>query len=345
MPLPPSGGLEEERQIVKYRALLIEKSAEGKFTRRVVERSDDELPPGDVLIEVHYSSLNYKDGLSATGNPGVTRKFPHTPGIDAAGTVVACNSEHFRKGAEVIVTGYDLGMNTPGGFGQRIRVPAGWVVPLPPGLTLEQSMILGTAGFTAALSLDKLVAMGMRPEAGPVLVTGSTGGVGSVAVMLLAQLGYEVAAVTGKPAQHGYLRSIGAREILSREHAHEGTERPLLKERWGGVIDTVGGATLFNAVKALKYGCSLATCGLVESPQFAASVLPFILRHVNLLGIDSVELPLAEKTRIWENLAGEWRLPRLAELKVDFTLDTISDGIDRILAGQMVGRGVLNLQR
>jgi acrylyl-CoA reductase (NADPH) len=330
---------------VKYRALLIEKSSEGGFSRQVVDRSIDELPAGDVLVDVHYSSLNYKDALSATGNPGVTRKFPHTPGIDAAGTVLDSSSSQFRKGAEVIVTGYDLGMNTPGGFGQRIRVPAKWIVPLPPGLTLEQSMILGTAGFTAALCVDKLEAFGMQPGTGPVLVTGASGGVGSVAVMLLARLGYEVAAVTGKPTQHTFLKSIGAAEILSREDALEGSDRPLLKERWGGVVDTVGGAPLFNAVKSLKYGCSLAACGLVASPQFAASVLPFILRHVNLLGVDSVELPLQEKVRIWQKLAGVWKLERVDELKVDFTLDDISAGIDRILAGEMVGRGVLNLRR
>jgi acrylyl-CoA reductase (NADPH) len=329
---------------VKYRALLIEKANDGAFTRRVADRAIDDLPAGDVLIDVRYSSLNYKDALSATGNPGVTRKFPHTPGIDAAGIVIESSADQFPRGAEVVVTGYDLGMNTPGGFGQRIRVPARWIVPLPAGLTLEQSMILGTAGFTAALSIDKLEAFGLRPSSGPVLVTGASGGVGSVAVMLLAQLGYEVAAVTGKPAQHALLKSIGAKEILSRDDALAGSDRPLLKERWGGVVDTVGGEPLFNAVKSLKYGCSLAACGLVASPQFAASVLPFILRHVNLLGIDSVELPLQEKTRIWQKLAGGWKLERVHELKVDFTLDTISAAIDRILAGEMVGRGVLDLQ-
>ena len=184
----------------------------------------------------------------------------------------------------------------------------------------------------------------MRPGSGPVLVTGSTGGVGSVAVLLLTKLGYEVAAVTGKASQHGFLRSLGAKEILGREALAEGANRPMLKERWGGVVDTVGGDILFNAVKSLRYGCSLAACGLVASPQFAATVLPFILRHVNLLGIDSVQLPLPEKTRIWNKLAGVWQLEGLGALKVDFTLDTISSGIDRILAGEMVGRGVLDLR-
>jgi len=323
-----------------FKALLVEKSEAG-FDRRVVERDISELPQGEVLIDVRYSSLNYKDGLSATGNPGVTRNFPHTPGIDAAGTVVSSESDAFNSGDEVIVTGFDLGMNTPGGFGQRIRVPATWVVERPEGVTLEQSMILGTAGFTAALCVHKLEAVGMTPDSGPVLVTGATGGVGSVAVMLLARLGYQVAAVTGKVDQHDFLRNIGASEILSREDARAGADRPLGKERWGGAVDTVGGEILFNAVKSLRYGCSLAACGLVDSPAVPATVLPFILRHVNLLGVDSVELPLEQKRQIWQKLAGPWRMPELESLEETLTLDTLSPAIDRILAGEMVGRGVL----
>lgn len=325
-----------------YRALLVEKSDDG-FERRVVERDTAELPDGDVLIDVRYSSLNYKDGLSATGNPGVTRKFPHTPGIDAAGVVAESSTGEFSPGDEVIVIGYDLGMNTPGGFGQRIRVPAGWVVPRPDGLTLHESMVLGTAGFTAALAVDKLEHAGMTPDSGPVLVTGATGGVGSVAVMLLAKLGYEVAAVTGKAEKHEFLQSLGASQFLSREEAHEGGNKPLLQERWGGAVDTVGGEILFNAVKSLRYGCSLAACGLVDSPQVPATVLPFILRNVNLLGVDSVELPLERKAAVWQKLAGPWKLDNLESLEERLTLDTVSDAIDRILAGKMVGRGVVDL--
>ncbi len=323
-----------------FRALLVEKTDDG-FRRSVVERQTDELPEGDVLIDVRFSSLNYKDALSATGNPGVTRNYPHTPGIDAAGVVLESRAEGIRAGDEVVVIGFDLGMNTPGGFGERIRVPAGWVVPLPAGMTLEQSMILGTAGFTAALCVHKLESVGMTPASGPVLVTGATGGVGSVAVMLLARLGYDVAAVTGKESQHGFLRDIGAATILSREEAREGSDRPLGRETWGGAVDTVGGEILFNAVKSLKYGCSLAACGLVDSPAIPATVLPFILRHVNLLGVDSVQLPLEQKAEIWAKLAGPWQLPGLQALKQDLTLQTLPDAIDRILAGGMVGRGVL----
>jgi acrylyl-CoA reductase (NADPH) len=327
----------------RYRALLVEKTDAG-FTRRVVERGVDELPDGDVLIDVHYSSLNYKDALSATGNPGVSRKFPHTPGIDAAGVVLESSSPGLEAGQEVIVIGFDLGMNTPGGFGQRIRVPAGWVVPRPEGLDLRESMVLGTAGFTAALAVHKLEHAGMTPASGPVLVTGATGGVGSVAIMLLARLGYEVAAVTGKAEQHAFLEQLGASRFLSREEARAGSERPLLKETWGGAIDTVGGEILFNAVKSLRYGCSLAACGLVDSPQIPASVLPFILRSTNLLGVDSVELPLAEKAAIWQKLATDWKLPGIERLAESLTLETVSPAIDRILAGRMVGRGLVDLR-
>lgn len=323
-----------------FKALLVEKTDNG-FSRSIVERSVSDLPDGDVLIDVAYSSLNYKDGLSATGNPGVTRNFPHTPGIDAAGQVLESADSSFKPGDEVIVIGFDLGMGTAGGFGEQIRVPAEWVVPMPQGLSAESSMVLGTAGFTAALCIDKLENAGMTPESGPVLVTGATGGVGSVAVMLLARLGYQVTAVTGKAEQHDFLKQIGAADIISRDDARDGADRPMLAETWGGVVDTVGGEILFNAVKSLKYGCSLAACGLVDSPAIPASVLPFILRHVNLLGVDSVQLPLPEKKRIWNRLANEWQLPELDSLKQPLTLNTLSAAIDSILAGKMVGRGLL----
>ncbi len=327
---------------MKFKALLVEKDGES-FVRKVVERDQSELPAGDLLIDVRYSSLNYKDALSATGNPGVTRNFPHTPGIDAAGVVLESSVGSFRRGDEVVVIGFDLGMNTPGGFGRRVSVPAGWAVPLPKGLSLHESMILGTAGFTAALCVHKLEFAGMRPDGGPVLVTGATGGVGSVAVRLLAQLGYQVAAITGKADQAPFLEALGATEVLSREAGLEGGNRPLLKERWGGVVDTVGGELLFNAVKSLKYGCSLAACGLVASPSIPATVLPFILRHVNLLGIDSVQLPLPQKAEIWNKLAGPWKVEGLSKLERALSFADLSTAIDTILAGKMVGRGVLDL--
>ena len=326
-----------------FRAFRVAKAADRQFVRSVERRDTADLPPGELLIDVAYSSLNYKDALSATGNPGVTRNFPHTPGIDAAGAVAESTVGSFAAGDAVIVIGFDLGMNTPGGFGQKIRVPAGWAVPMPAGLDARSSMILGTAGFTAALCVDKLETAGMTPSGGPVLVTGATGGVGSVAVKLLAKLGYEVHAVTGKAGQHGFLRGLGAAEVLDRDAALAGSDRPLLKETWGGVVDTVGGEILVNAVKSLRYGASLAACGLVASPNIPATVLPFILRHVNLLGVDSVELPLPRKAEIWNRLAGPWRLDGLDELATPLKLDDLSAAIDRILAGEMVGRGLLDL--
>ena len=326
---------------MSFRAFQVEKMENG-FVRSVIEREEDDLPAGELLIDVHYSSLNYKDALSATGNPGVTRAFPHTPGIDAAGVVLASDDSEFAVGDEVIVIGFDLGMGTSGGFGKRIRVPAGWAVKMPQGMDARASMRIGTAGFTAAECVQKLELGGMTPASGPVLVTGATGGVGSVAVKLLAQLGYEVVAVTGKSDKHDFLRALGAAEFMTREQASEGAEKPLLAERWGGVVDTVGGDILFNAVKSLRYGCSAAACGLVAAPNFAASVLPFILRHVNLLGIDSVQLPITEKSAIWSRLATDWRMD-LSDLEEILTLDSLSAAIDRILAGQMVGRGVVDL--
>ena len=329
--------------MTSFRAFRVEKTENRQFLRSIVELDSAGLPPGELLIDVAYSSLNYKDALSATGNPGVTRNFPHTPGIDAAGTVRESQSEAFAVGDEVIVIGFDLGMNTAGGFAEKIRVPAAWAVPMPAGLDLRASMILGTAGFTAALCVHKLEAFGMTPDGGPVLVTGATGGVGSVAVKLLAQLGYEVHAVTGKPDQHDFLAGLGAKELMSREDALKGAERPLGRPTWGGVVDTVGGEILVNGVKSLRYGASLAACGLVASPDIPATVLPFILRHVNLLGIDSVELPLPQKAEIWNKLAGVWQLDGLEGLVAPLTLATLSDAIDRILAGKMVGRGLVDL--
>ena len=332
--------------MTSFRAFLVEKTeTDGKrqFSRSIVERDTAGLPDGELLIDVAYSSLNYKDALSATGNPGVTRNFPHTPGIDAAGTVAESSAEGFSPGDEVIVIGFDLGMNTSGGYGQKIRVPAGWAVPMPAGLDVRSSMILGTAGFTAALCVHKLELAGMNPGGGPVLVTGATGGVGSVAVKLLAHLGYDVHAVTGKASRHDFLRGLGAVQVLGRDDALAGAERPLLRETWGGVVDTVGGQILVNGLKSLRYGASLAACGLVASPEIPATVLPFILRHVNLLGIDSVQLPLPAKAEIWDRLAGPWRLEGLEGLVEALTLNTLSAAIDRILAGEMVGRGLVDL--
>ena len=325
-----------------FKALLVTEE-NGAYVPQVVERRVDDLPAGEVLIRVQYSSLNYKDALSASGNRGVTRYFPHTPGIDAAGVVAESSAAEFAAGDEVIVTGYDLGMNTAGGFGQYIRVPAAWVIKRPKGLSLREAMLLGTAGLTAGLCVDKLEQAGLTPAAGPVLVTGATGGVGSIAVALLARLGYDVAASTGKAEQGEFLRQLGARQIVSREELQEGSEKAMLKERWAGAVDTVGGDILFNVVKALRYGASAACCGLTAGMGFKGSVAPFILRGVNLLGVDSVELPLVVKASMWDKLSLQWKLSNLESLAEEVSLEQLPKAIEQILAGKMVGRVLVNL--
>src|SRR5690606_11210951 len=326
-----------------FKALQVSENAEGRFITQVVERNTADLPAGEVLIRVSYSSLNYKDALSASGNRGVTRNYPHTPGIDAAGTVAESSVSEFAPGDEVIVTGYDLGMNTAGGFGQYIRVPAAWVIKRPSGLSLREAMILGTAGLTAALCVDKLEQAGLEPGEAPVLVTGATGGVGSIAVMLLASLGYKVAAVTGKADQAEFLKGLGASQIVERAALQSGVEKPLLKEQWAGAVDTVGGDILFNVVKSLQRGASAACCGLTAGVGFQASVLPFILRGVNLLGVDSVEIPLVVKASMWDKLSLQWKLPDLDTLVQEIALDELPAAIERILAGQQVGRMLVRL--
>ncbi|MEX0619843.1 MAG: YhdH/YhfP family quinone oxidoreductase [Pseudohongiellaceae bacterium] len=327
-----------------FKALLVEEE-QGQHRASVVERGVDELPAGDLLIDVRYSSVNYKDALSARGNKGVTRNYPHTPGIDAAGIIIESDDAGFNAGDEVIVIGYDLGMNTAGGFGQRIRVPAGWAVPLPEGLTLRESMVLGTAGFTAALCIEKLLHNHVAPDRGDVLVTGATGGVGVVAVALLARLGFRVVASTGKQEQEGFLREAGAAEIVTRESLLDDSQRPLLKERWAAAVDVVGGETLAGVLKAINYGGSVACCGLVGSPALNTAVFPFILRDVNLLGVDSVNQPLPRKTELWTKLATQWKLDNLESLSTEIGLGELVDTLENIFQGITVGRAVLNLQR
>ena len=329
--------------MTRFKALQVRETESGAFERLIVERTVDELPAGEVLIRVRYSSLNYKDALSASGNRGVTRQYPHTPGIDAAGVVEASSVAELARGDEVLVTGYDLGMNTAGGFGQYIRVPAAWVIRRPAGLTLRESMLLGTAGLTAALCVDKLERIGVTPASGPVLVTGATGGVGSIGVALLSRLGYEVHALTGKSDQADFLRQLGAREVIAREELLAGTGKALLKERWGAALDTVGGDVLVNVLKSLRYGGSAACCGLTAGPGLNASVIPFILRGVNLLGVDSVELPLVAKASMWDKLSLQWKLDNLDQLAHEIGLEELPGAIERILAGQMVGRALVSL--
>ena len=330
--------------VYTYKAYRVSEVAEKQYRGELVELNINDLPEGEVLIEVSYSSLNFKDALSASGNKSVTREYPHTPGIDAAGVVVSSSNEQFSTGDQVIVIGYDLGMNTAGGFGQYIRVPASWVVKCPDGLSLKESMVLGTAGFTAALCVEKLIQNDVTADSGDILVTGATGGVGIVAVAILAKLGYRVVASTGKPDAGSLLEQMGASELLDRAELSEENPRPMLKECWAGAVDVVGGDTLFNVVKSLHYGGSVACCGLVQSPMFKASVLPFILRGVNLLGVDSVQLPLETKQRVWSKLAAEWKVEGLDAIYNEIGFDQLGDSLAAVLKGGATGRYVLNLK-
>lgn len=326
-----------------FKALVVEKSADKQFTRGIVERSSEELPPGDLLIRVAYSSLNYKDALSATGHPGVTRQFPHTPGIDAAGEVVACSSGHFSPGEQVLVTGYDLGMETDGGWGQYIRIPSDWAVRLPAGLTVRESMALGTAGFTAALSVLKLVQAGIQPDDGDILVTGATGGVGSIAVAILAKAGYRVVAATGKTSDDGFLRELGATEVIPREQVTAGAERPMMAERWAGAVDVVGGDTLTAVLKSTRYGGTVTCCGMVGSAELTMNVYPFILRGVSLIGIDSVNCPRTPRLQVWEKLADRWKPEQLETLVTEAALEEVEEKLQTILHGGIRGRVVVRL--
>lgn len=328
----------------RFRALVASEAADKRVTCDIQERSVDDLPAGDVLVRVHYSSLNYKDGLSATGNRGVTKRYPHTPGIDAAGVVETSSNSSFKPGDQVLCTGYDLGMNTAGGFGQYIRVPADWLVPLPSGLTLRESMIYGTAGITAALCVDRLREEGVTPEHGEILVTGATGGVGSIAAATLARLGYQVVAATGKAGAHDFLKQLGVTNIVSREEVDDKSGKPLLSPRWAGAVDTVGGNILHTVLRALKPHGVATCCGLVASPELHTSVFPFILRNVTLAGLDSVSVfPMAHRRTLWGRLAGEWKLPMLDRIARECRLDQLKPEIENILKGGQVGRVVVNL--
>jgi len=324
-----------------FDAFIVEETEDKRYSGCVQQTRVSDLPEGDVLIRVQYSALNYKDALSATGNKGVTRNYPHTPGIDAAGTVADSRTPDFSPGDKVIVTSYDLGMNTAGGFGQYIRVPAGWVVPLPDGLTLEESMILGTAGFTAGMSIEKIADIPV--DAGPVLVTGATGGVGSLAVAVLARLGYEVTAVSGK-TETGFLKTLGASEIISRQAFVENIKPPILPAKWAAVVDTVGGDILASAIKSTQAWGKVTCCGLVASPDLPLTVFPFILRGVSLHGIDSQHYPIGPRQALWKKLAQDWKPLKLAEMATRITLDQLTPAIDNMLKGRLRGRTVVNVR-
>jgi acrylyl-CoA reductase (NADPH) len=324
-----------------FRALVVSE-VDGRFERSVSECRIADLPAGDVLIRVHYSSLNYKDALSASGHRGVTRRYPHTPGVDAAGIVAHSSHPSFKAGDEVICTGHDLGMNTPGGFGEFIRVPAAWVVPLPDGLSMREAMMLGTAGFTAALSLYRLQQHGFAATNEELLVTGATGGVGTVAVALASHLGYRVIAATGKAHERKFLEALGAREVMARD-ALDDPARPLLPGRWPGAIDTAGGNLLSAVLRSLKPRGIATTCGNVVSHELHTNVYPFILRGVVLVGIDSANTEMEVRRTLWKRLASDWKLPQLPMLAREVSVESLGAEIDRMLKGAQVGRILVRL--
>lgn len=327
---------------MSLKALVVRR--DGDRTSRAVETLDDDsLPEGEVTVDVEYSTINYKDGLCLTGQRGLVREFPHVPGIDFAGTVRSSAEDRFKPGDKVVLTGWGVGENRWGGYASRARVKAGWLVPLPRGLSTRQAMAVGTAGLTAMLAIMSLEEHGLTPEAGEVLVTGASGGVGSVAVALLDAMGYGVAAVTGRPENDGYLRELGAKTIIPRTELAEPTDRPLESERWAGCINSVGGVMLARVLGQLRYGGSVASVGLAGGAELPATVLPFLLRGVNILGIDSVYQPLPRRLAAWERLARTLPPPLLDLAMREVTLEEVAALGDDILQGKLTGRTVVRL--
>lgn len=326
---------------IQYKAFVVEEK-HNKFIRTVQTLSTDNLPAGDVLVRVHYSSLNYKDALSSTGNKGVTKKYPHTPGIDAAGIVAQSDNDRFRVGEEVIVTSYDLGMNTAGGFGQYIRVPAEWVVKIPAGLSMKESMIIGTAGFTAGISVRRLSEL-IKPEDGKIIVSGATGGVGSITLTILSKLGYQTVAITGKESEVDFLKHLGANEIISRSTFTAIDKRPLLSAQYAGGIDTVGGTVLEDILKTIKPLGAVTTCGSVSSTQLNTTMFPFILRGITLIGVSAQNYPSNLRFRLWNKLADAWKPENLSEIVSEIKLEEVEHKIDLMLKGNLKGRTIVNL--
>jgi len=324
-----------------FKAFTVFENEDGSFKSEIISKSIDDLPPGDVLVRVDFSSLNYKDALSATGNKGVTKKYPHTPGIDAVGTVEDTGHSSFKIGDQVIVSGYDMGQNTAGGFGEYIRVPREWVALMPEGLTKKESIILGTAGMTAGLSLRELQKKN-GIEGKLAIVTGATGGVGCLAVKLLSQLGADVTAVTGKVDSEDFLKSIGAVEVINREQLAENFHQPLASGKWDIGVDVVGGEMLAGLMTCLKLGGSVACCGLVGGSTIETTIFPYILRGNSLIGIDSGNIPISEKEEIWMLFANEWKI-ELNDLSRTITLNELDQEIESILKGGQVGRVIVSL--
>ena len=328
---------------MSFNALLVTKNDEGKTHAAVTQIAEDQLPEGDVTVAVEYSTVNYKDGLCIGPGGGLVRNYPHVPGIDFAGTVEASDDARYKPGDKVVLTGWRVGEVHWGGYAQKARVKADWLVPLPDGLSTRQAMAVGTAGFTAMLAVMALEEHRLRPGDGPVLVTGAAGGVGSVAVALLAALGHEVAAVTGRPETESYLRDLGASQIVPREMLNETVKRPLESELWAGCIDAVGGAMLARVLGQMKYRTSVAAVGLAGGAALPATVIPFLLRGVNLLGIDSVLQPYDNRLRAWERIARDLPMDKLEAMIQPATLADLPQLGADILKGQVKGRVVVDV--
>jgi putative YhdH/YhfP family quinone oxidoreductase len=329
--------------MTEFTCYLVEKDSQDQFKSGLARRSLTDLPEGEVLIRVAYSSLNYKDALAATGRPGVARKFPHIPGIDAAGEVAESTSADFKPGQKVLVTGYDLGAGRWGGWSEYARVPAEWVIPLPAGLSLVESMRLGTAGFTAALSVDAIRRHEITPQSGEIVVTGATGGVGSLAVSMLSKLGYTVVAVTGKADRHDWLRQLGAARVIGRGDVDVKGGNPLLKAVWAGAVDTVGGNVLATILRSTNIAGCVTACGLVGGAELDTTVFPFILRGVTLCGIDTGWCRRERRLELWRLMAGEWKPARLAEVSTEIELKDVDAPVQRILEGGIAGRTVVHI--
>jgi acrylyl-CoA reductase (NADPH) len=327
-----------------FDALMVNKDEDtGKTHAEVTQINLDRLPEGDVTVAVEYSTVNYKDGLCIGPGGGLVRKYPHIPGIDFAGTVEASDDDRYKPGDKVVLTGWRVGEAHWGGYAQKARVKADWLVPLPEGLDTRQAMAVGTAGFTAMLSVMALEDHGLVPGNGPVLVTGAAGGVGSVAVAILAALGHEVAGVTGRPDTAEYLKSLGATQIVAREELNETVKRPLESETWAGCIDAVGGEMLARVLGQMKYGGSVAAVGLAGGAGLPATVIPFLLRGVNLLGIDSVMQPYDNRLRAWQRIGKDLPLSKLEDMVVPATLSDLPKLGADILNGQVRGRVVVDV--
>jgi len=326
-----------------FRALIAEKRGDDEVVRELSTLEPDALPEGEVTVRVAFSSVNFKDALATTAKGQVARISPLVPGIDLAGEVVESSAPGVSEGQQVLAHGYEIGVARHGGYAEYARVPADWVVPLPDGLDAREAMALGTAGFTAGLSVHLLEERGLAPDQGPVLVTGATGGVGSVAVGILAERGYEVVGATGKESEHDYLRGLGASAVVSREEVTAESERPLEKERWAAAVDPVGGPALAYIMRTLRYGGAAAVSGLTGGTALKASVLPFILRGVSVLGVDSVSTPIELRRTVWERLGSDLRPRGLEDMIAEVPLEGVDEVLDRILTGGVRGRTVVRV--